>query len=361
MAKSKPDNDPQPTPRPPRSRWRRWRARLMTLLIATVVALLMAEVAVRFLRPGFPGFNIPQTDHRASAGLGFEMIPSQQAYTYAETVTINSAGFRGPEYTNKKPSNTIRIVCLGDSLTFGVGVDDAGCYPRQLESILNERIGEPWRIEVINAGVQRYYTYQEIDQFRRYGDAWRPDFVVIGVYPNDLGLRPDGDFTREFDNPRERTAGGLRKRAPWLYLALKRSALVAFGKEIWLRAKRGKSSSDIARQAKEELWEAMRTDLATFGQLANQYGCPPLVIALPNRDLVRENNENSPFPQRIEQFCQQLKLPYGSVLPLFIESLAERKDPYLAWDNHMSVTGNRIVAETIADRLLPQIRELISP
>src|SRR6185436_18555330 len=34
----------------------------------------------------------------------------------------NSAGFRGPEISIAKPENTVRVLFLGDSITFGEGV-----------------------------------------------------------------------------------------------------------------------------------------------------------------------------------------------------------------------------------------------
>ena len=322
------------------------------LTIATVIALLLGEGVVRLLKPGFPGFNIPQTVHRPAEGLGFEMSPNQQAYTYAETVTINSSGLRGPELSSSKGAHVIRIVCLGDSLTFGVGVDDAGVYPRQLEALLNDSLPDPWQAEVVNAGVQRYYTYQEIDQFQRNASTWQADIVVLGNYPNDFGHRPKGDFVREFENEREQTATGLRKRAPWLYLALKRSALVTLCKEMVLRRKRHMPTQmrlfhGAPNQDDGKLLQAMDLELARFQQLAAQHQASPFVVTIPARILVQQDFPASLYPQHIAQSCDKIKLPHATVVSQFRTSLSKKSDPYLPWDNHLSVTGNRIVAETI--------------
>ncbi|MDP6932848.1 MAG: hypothetical protein QGG40_08015 [Myxococcota bacterium] len=58
------------------------------------------------------------------------------------TVSTNSLGLRGPEV--QVPAPGFRIVCLGDSVTFGWGVEFEETYPARLAADLG--------VEVINAG-----------------------------------------------------------------------------------------------------------------------------------------------------------------------------------------------------------------
>ena len=44
---------------------------------------------------------------------------------------FDARGFRNPEHPGTEP--TRRVLFLGDSVTFGLGVDDARVYPRRLE------------------------------------------------------------------------------------------------------------------------------------------------------------------------------------------------------------------------------------
>ncbi len=71
-------------------------------------------------------------------------------------VNTNSQGFRNAEFSAKPAPGTFRIVCLGDSITFGWGMDEKYSYPRVLERYLNSRPGAKTRVEVINAGVPGY-------------------------------------------------------------------------------------------------------------------------------------------------------------------------------------------------------------
>jgi lysophospholipase L1-like esterase len=123
---------------------------------------------------------MPQIVHRPAPGVGFEMIPGQRGFTFASPATINSIGLRGPEIELAKAPDQLRVLCLGDSITFGVGVNDEIPYPRQLEAFLAERRSDR-QAQVINAGVQKYSTYQEMDWLRKHGVSLEPDIVVLGM------------------------------------------------------------------------------------------------------------------------------------------------------------------------------------
>ena len=114
-------------PPPPRASTRATRrilANLVLLGITLSVSALLGEAAVRIARPGFPGFRLPQVEHQISPGLGFEMVPNQVGYSNASRVTINAAGFRGPEIRDLTSAGYPRVLCLGDSMTMGVAVED---------------------------------------------------------------------------------------------------------------------------------------------------------------------------------------------------------------------------------------------
>jgi len=91
---------------------------------------------------------------------------------------INSDGFRGSDTPEVKPEGSRRVVCFGESATFGWGVSEDAAYPRQLEERLNQldTTGERWH--VINAGVTNYSTHQAIALAKRWVPRWKPDIVL---------------------------------------------------------------------------------------------------------------------------------------------------------------------------------------
>jgi lysophospholipase L1-like esterase len=103
----------------------------------------------------------------------------------AWTIQNNSEGFRGPERATRDASaNVLRIVCIGDSVTFGFNVDQPDTYPHQLEDVLIRR-HPGHRFEVVNAGVPGWSWLQGLRFLELRGLALRPDIVVIAHGSND--------------------------------------------------------------------------------------------------------------------------------------------------------------------------------
>lgn len=91
--------------------------------------------------------------------------------------TVNSLGFRGPEFSPKKRDpKTTRIFCSGGSTTACVFVDDEETWPAALQRELRAR---GHNVEVINAGVGAWYSYQERLRFEQEVASYEPDIVVL--------------------------------------------------------------------------------------------------------------------------------------------------------------------------------------
>lgn len=173
------------------------------LMIAADIVLfitLIALLAILFLhKPAIP--NLESDDYllggyyvRASndSRLINELIPSYEGYYYGYVVKlnrtlvkINSDGFRDIEYPIEKGDNVYRIAVIGDSFTFGQGVELNQTYPKQLENILNSRRNSK-RYEVMNFGVPGYNTFQEVQFLKNKVLKYKPDIVIIGYLSNDI-------------------------------------------------------------------------------------------------------------------------------------------------------------------------------
>jgi lysophospholipase L1-like esterase len=97
----------------------------------------------------------------------------------------------------------LRIICLGDSLTFGYKIKEKYAWP----SILGNRmrsIEDRRDIEVLNAGITGHTSAQVIERLDRDVIAHRPDLAIVWVGMNDgwLGRRPDPqDMAGPYDRP----------------------------------------------------------------------------------------------------------------------------------------------------------------
>ncbi len=100
----------------------------------------------------------------------------------------NSLGFRGNEITPDKPKDTFRIVCIGGSTTYTTAIDDfRTSYPFLLEELLNK--GADKKVEVINAGVGNWTTWESLINLQLRLVRLQPDLVVVYHSTNDIESR----------------------------------------------------------------------------------------------------------------------------------------------------------------------------
>src|SRR5262245_53421637 len=101
------------------------------------------------------------------------------------TILTNGRGFRSATPAPAdKAAGEFRVLCIGDSVTFGFNVDQPDSYPERLQAALRARFpGRP--ITVINAGTPGWSWLQGVLFLRREGLALRPDVVVMAHGAND--------------------------------------------------------------------------------------------------------------------------------------------------------------------------------
>lgn len=146
---------------------RAWAVNLLLLVVSIVVALLAAELVLRAIEPASP----PGT-------------------TYGRQVQKNVHGFRDRDFPVPKPAGTSRILVLGDSFTWGVGLDVGETIPKQLEDAL--RAGWPGqKVEVINAALPGSNTVDQLLLLEDRALTYDPDMVVLIYNLNDIDFKPE--------------------------------------------------------------------------------------------------------------------------------------------------------------------------
>ncbi len=170
------------------TRARRWRPKALALLLLIALVLVaLAEILVRTFwpQPAFyasPGLYVvdPKVGHRMKPGLKGVLGNFAE---FTTQVRVNQLGIRGPEIGPVRPG-VRRVLVLGDSFTFGMGVEEPDAFPAQLAAELGRR-GVP--SEGINAGIGGYGVPDEVRWFEQYGRQIHPDVIVLGIFTgNDL-------------------------------------------------------------------------------------------------------------------------------------------------------------------------------
>ena len=102
---------------------------------------------------------------------------------------VSAQGYRGPEVSIPKPPNVFRIVSLGGSTTYGAFLDSyEKTYPHQLQLALVNEYGLD-QVEVVNAGVQLYSSWESSVNFMLRILDLEPDLITVYHAVNDLETR----------------------------------------------------------------------------------------------------------------------------------------------------------------------------
>jgi lysophospholipase L1-like esterase len=111
-------------------------------------------------------------------------------FTY--TAFINSLGLRDNEIDIEK-GDKYRVLCFGDSWTFGWGVDLENSWPKKLEDYL--KVKGLKNIEVINCGQGGQYTTTYKKYMEKAIPLLKPDLVLVGVLQlDDLAQLYENNF-----------------------------------------------------------------------------------------------------------------------------------------------------------------------
>jgi lysophospholipase L1-like esterase len=256
-------------------RRRGWRE--ATLALASLfVALAAAEGVARLLwrddrwepRPVPPEWrDLPKV-----SGLWAMARPNARGLVGGALFETNSAGFRGPERTQRKPPGTFRIAVLGDSVAMGSGVTLEETYAYRLERALAAAHPER-RFEVLNFGVGGMNAWSVIDRLDRLALRYDPDLLVYGYTLNDIeGPAYRRSVDAAFTNPLRFAASPLRV---WRLLGPRVASL----REL-LSAPRGSYTFELDDNYfhNPEAWRAVQQALDRFAAVARERGVCAVVL-----------------------------------------------------------------------------------
>ncbi len=171
---------------------KRWWSRFVGLLVFglfILAAALTAEIALRLLMKErihlFPQFHDAATYgeftiRRYRPGITF-WHRTIDGHWYFK---INNKGFRDSEdYSLEKSGDIVRVLTLGDSHTSGYEVRQSFSYPELISRSLKVY---GIQAQTLNAAISDFGTAEQLVFLENEGIRYKPDFVVVGFYANDL-------------------------------------------------------------------------------------------------------------------------------------------------------------------------------
>ncbi len=159
---------------------------LFLSLIVLIVTIFIIELMAPYLFPhwGSPQRHLSETRvWRFDEMLGWAHLPSAEDMfvrdEFSVLVSTNSIGLRDKEYSRTPADKIKRILLLGDSFGWGLGVKKE----QTIDALLEKKYKD---VEIINAAVPGYGTDQQFLYLKNLGLSLRPDLVLLLFHPNDI-------------------------------------------------------------------------------------------------------------------------------------------------------------------------------
>ncbi len=364
-----------PAAAPAGGRFRALRLNILLSILSTSLLLICIETTLRLAELA-PTQTLAYPDEEMWARWPGPFAPNQDFVDrfrprLPHRIRINGLGFRGREFPAEKPAGAYRILCLGDSYTFGDYLSDDETFPAALEKRLRQEF--PGRaIEVINGGVNGYTITDEADLAREKGFSLGPDALIVGFVLNDLA-----DLTRRVssrdnqriearrmsESPLTPIKDLLRRTATYnLLWVIKASVMARLRLDPTIQEvpiRHLLTSSFDART--EALFERYRDELVRLDQDSRRHGCRVVLVLYPFYEQVVASAP-AEAQARMSRIASEASIPVVDLLPAFKRAGARARRLFLMpLDHHPSSGGYRLAAREVARALRAEIPKTASP
>ncbi|MCS5636939.1 MAG: SGNH/GDSL hydrolase family protein, partial [Myxococcota bacterium] len=279
---------------------------------------------------------------------------------------------RDDETTLEKPEGVYRIVIVGDSVAYGLTVDQRHAFPQQLEVLLNADTPPGRRYEVLNLGVSGYNVGQIIERLRVLGIPHAPDLVIYAYSlndPQDFSLELQGLSAMQRE-AREQLRPG-RSLLRWLshskvFLLVWRSFQQPWTRPVrparqspdYVAVVSGRHAEYFGELHRGESWQRIEDGLGELAALTRSQSAPAhgLVAILPIHLVGNPHYPLSGLHEKIADAARDRGLEALDLAPALMAGAATTTPAYFNDPFHPSALGHRLAAQG----LLEWIREFES-
>jgi hypothetical protein len=314
----------------------------LLLILAIFISIFFCEVVVRVRY----SYKAPW----------YEQLIAQQGEVEIRPYRRNKWGLRDRDFEDDKPSTCRRILMLGDSFTFGMGVmDENAVFPKLLEKMLNQKIDIPGveNIEVLNGGIPGSLTHQWVDLLKKTEGYFQPDVVLVVFFLRDgtLVKSIDNFFNPIRKNIVERNRESILYRYLYIYRLIKdyidRMLVANLYTQKINRAYLGDKKQTVE-------WERAKSNICKIEQYQYKKTAATGLVVFP---ILVELNEEYPFRavcNTIMEFALKNNIPAHSLLPAFMG--LNGKDLWISpYDQHPNEKAHLIAAQS----MLPFVQDLL--
>ncbi|HSR49656.1 MAG TPA: hypothetical protein VLV83_02440 [Acidobacteriota bacterium] len=386
-AESSPDRQ-EPTAPQPLSTKRKFKLYLLSGLFFAVVFALLFTAAELALRWAAQDDSAESRDHvMMTERLPITFKPGFQGTIWGKTFRTNHYGFRGEEdFPADKPADELRVLSLGDSIGFGLGIPARDHYTKVAQRRLQPRSRK--RLRIINAGGQGYSPSSYAVSLQTQGMDLKPDVVVIEIElcndvtdeallgrtfrPQSPALLPwavrggrylvswDGNLLASYalgsPYPWERTYVWTDLTRRWLNLRFRLDPNEPFAshpEQTFYTL--GFDRTLLTPPRIERGWSGLFDSLLGVHRWLDEEEVPFLLMIMPSRYLYRDNAPQRrafalDLKERAVRMARERSIPFLDLS----ETIAQAGGAALFFDfAHLTVDGNEAVGERLAEALVP--------
>ncbi|WP_447971246.1 SGNH/GDSL hydrolase family protein [Nitrospira sp. M1] len=323
---------------------------VLLALMSLLVVFGVFEVYVRVTQANTNNFDIEMWRYardikRVSKipGMGHEHVPNQSGTYMGVPVAINAVGWRDKDYTVEKPNDVVRIMMLGDSVTFGWGAEPEGVTSYVLESLLNQQ-ESPKGFEVLNTGIGNTNTAMQTAYFLHEGFRYDPDIVVLNYFINDA--EPTPSRTQNVFVEHSYAAVFFAGRLDVFMRSY-------FGRGDWLSYYR-----DLYAE-RQSGWVATQEAIRQLVEFCREQNIQVIMVNYP------ELHQVAPYPftqvtDLIARQAESLNVPFLDLLPA-----VQAEEPHSLWvtptDAHPNGKAGNLFARRLQQALLEHFPQYFTP
>ena len=312
----------------------------------------------------------PERGHtRYDADLGWSSQPNaliRHAYGRGIPIRINSQGLRADgDFAFEKPPGKVRVICSGDSFTFGHGVKNTDTWCEQLAAL------DP-RLEPLNMGQGAYGLDQAYLWFMRDGVKFENDVHVLAFITENITRMRRAEFNG-YGKPVLRIVDGQlhvenvpvperKSEAPatqGFLNGIRQLRSMQLLSAFYARIRQRGAFSGAALLDDAETRNVIAKLVESLRDIDRAKGSTLIVVHLPTRYELGANGEWAGWKPIFETESKRLDVPFFD-LQADVEGMPEEVGYTMfltPHGGHYSVTGNRLVARLLTEKLatLPEI------
>ena len=158
---------------------------LIVTLVPILISVLLVEVYIRVTKEYVTPDTLRENSLQYESSIFTRHVfPLKEQRITSEGYFINSKGYRGNDFSEKKDNGILRVIVYGGSSVFDQNVPETKDWPHRIEQFL-EKSGMT-NIEVINAGIPGHASFDSVARLFSEGHSFEPDYVVLYNAWNDL-------------------------------------------------------------------------------------------------------------------------------------------------------------------------------